>query len=316
MPRKPIIIIGILLFLTAILLVIMTQLNQQTNTRSRAAGEAVTFVLSPTSQTIIPSGSGEVTISLNSATNNVTGVDVTFAYDTNLIQSVTWTPVVTGFSNVLNEGVINTSSGTVRFTAVNINNTIMPSTIPLGKINLTMKTSLGSGSVRIQSAQVTAAGLDTALPFGSTPATFTIANPTPTPTNTPVPPTLTPTPTRTPTPIPPTATPSSTPTPIPPTPTRTPTPTPTRTPTPIPPTATPTSTPVPPTATPTLTPTPTIVILAEDFDRNGRIEILDFNLWKDEYLGIKTSKLSDADHNGTIELLDFNKWRDVYVTIQ
>jgi hypothetical protein len=87
--------------------------------------------------------------------------------------------------------------------------------------------------------------------------------PTPTPTNTPVPPTNTPTPTNT--PVPPTDTPTPTNTPVPPTntptPTNTPVPptnTPTPTNTPVPPTntPTPTNTPVPPTNTPTPTNTP------------------------------------------------------------
>jgi len=87
--------------------------------------------------------------------------------------------------------------------------------------------------------------------------------PTPTPTNTPVPPTNTPTPTNT--PVPPTDTPTPTNTPVPPTdtptPTNTPVPptdTPTPTNTPVPPTntPTPTNTPVPPTDTPTPTNTP------------------------------------------------------------
>jgi parallel beta-helix repeat protein len=98
------------------------------------------------------------------------------------------------------------------------------------------------------------------------------ANPTPTPTvtNTPLPPTATPTAT----PLPPTATPTATPTDMPLPPTSTPTATPTNTPLPptvtptatptktlLPPTttstATPTNTPLPPTVTPTATPTKT-----------------------------------------------------------
>ena len=90
-----------------------------------------------------------------------------------------------------------------------------------------------------------------------------VTGPTPTPTNTPVPPTATNTPTNT--PVPPTATNTPTNTPVPPTATSTPTntpvpPTATNTPTntPVPPTATntPTNTPVPPTATNTPTNTP------------------------------------------------------------
>src|SRR3989344_3695703 len=90
-----------------------------------------------------------------------------------------------------------------------------------------------------------------------------VPTPTPTATNTPVPPTATFT--ETPTPIPPTATFTETPTPVPPTATFTETPTlvpptdtPTATVTPVPPTATftETPTPIPPTATFTETPTP------------------------------------------------------------
>jgi len=83
-------------------------------------------------------------------------------------------------------------------------------------------------------------------------ADFFCPGPTPTPTNTPVPPTDTPTPTNT--PVPPTDTPTPTNTPVPPT----DTPTPTNTPVPPTDTPTPTNTPVPPTDTPTATPTGTL----------------------------------------------------------
>ncbi len=77
--------------------------------------------------------------------------------------------------------------------------------------------------------------------------------PTPTPTNTLVPPS--PTPTNT--PVTPSPTPSNTPVPPSPTPTNTPvTPSPTPSSTPVPPSPTPTNTPVPPSATPTNTPVP------------------------------------------------------------
>ena len=90
-----------------------------------------------------------------------------------------------------------------------------------------------------------------------------VQEPTPTSTNTPVPPS--PTPTSTNTPVPPSPTPTSTNTPVPPSPTPTstntpvpPSPTPTNTNTPVPPSPTPTNTntPVPPSPTPTNTNTP------------------------------------------------------------
>ncbi|MBI2033437.1 MAG: hypothetical protein HYT10_03190 [Candidatus Levybacteria bacterium] len=82
-------------------------------------------------------------------------------------------------------------------------------------------------------------------------------------------------------------------------PTNTPTPNPTNTPTPVPPTATPTSTPTP-------------VILTGDINADGFIDILDFNTWRDEFIGIRTTKLSDLNHDATIDLLDFNIWRNAF----
>ncbi|MBI2430616.1 MAG: hypothetical protein HYV39_01225 [Candidatus Levybacteria bacterium] len=95
-------------------------------------------------------------------------------------------------------------------------------------------------------------------------------------------------------------------------PTQTPTPLPTNTPiptnTPVP-TEAPTATPIPPTATP--------VPVAGDIDGNGTINLLDFNLWRDELLdeleGKATQKKSDLNKDGIIDLLDFNIWRDALI---
>ena len=99
---------------------------------------------------------------------------------------------------------------------------------------------------------------------------------------------VTPTPTRVPTVVP-----TSTPTP-----TRTPTPTPSRTPTP----------------TITIIPSPTPTTIVEqasdvaDFNKDTVVDLLDFNIWRDEFLGTLLTKKSDANKDGIVDLLDFSKW--------
>lgn len=283
------------------------ELQKQQELRSRAAGESVNFSFTPVSQNIIIGNTGTYEVKLHAATNNITGVDVTFVYDKANITTVAWETVNNGFSVVLNGGTVNIPNGTIRYTAVNTNAITMPSVITLGRIKLTGG-SLGSGGIRIQTAQVTADTIDTALPLGTTtPASFTIVA---APTATPIPPT----PTRTPTPIPPTPTrtptptPTRTPTPIPPTPTRTPTPT------PVPPTATPTPTRTPtPTPTRTPTPVPTRAPVEGDYNGDFAVDVLDFNIWRDEYLGVLTTKNSDANKDGIIDLIDFAIWKNRFV---
>jgi len=90
------------------------------------------------------------------------------------------------------------------------------------------------------------------------------------------------------------------------------------TPTPTLPTATgiPTSTPTP-TATitprPTSTPIPTVIPCARktegDADCNGRIDIIDFEIWRRELLGVDTTLKADFDGIGGVTILDFEIWR-------
>ena len=140
---------------------------------------------------------------------------------------------------------------------------------------------------------------------------------TPIPTSTPRP-TNTPIPTATPTRVPPTSTPQ---------PTATSTPRPTATMTPIPtstprPTATmtprPTNTPIP-TPTPSRVPTPTPIPCPRktegDADCNGRIDIIDFEIWRRELLGIDTTLKADFDGSGKVDMSDFGIWRVSFLAI-
>lgn len=47
-------------------------------------------------------------------------------------------------------------------------------------------------------------------------------------------------------------------------------------------------------------------------DANGDrvVDILDFNIWRDEFLGIVTTKKSDFNKDGVVDLVDFSIWRN------
>jgi len=71
----------------------------------------------------------------------------------------------------------------------------------------------------------------------------------------------------------------------------------------------PTSTPtrVPPTLTPTLIPCP--LKGRGDATCDGIIDILDFEIWRREFLGIDTTTKADFDSVGGVSILDFEIWR-------
>lgn len=69
-----------------------------------------------------------------------------------------------------------------------------------------------------------------------------------------------------------------------------------------------------PSFTPTPSPTRAPAGLACDPNKDGKIDTLDFQWWKDELLGAKTTKLSDCFHpDGAVNLLDFQVWKDISV---
>ncbi|MBI2443338.1 MAG: carbohydrate binding domain-containing protein, partial [Candidatus Levybacteria bacterium] len=77
---------------------------------------------------------------------------------------------------------------------------------------------------------------------------------------------------------------------------------------------TPTSTPIP-TGIATNTPvptTPTPIILVGDVNKDGKVDLLDFNIWRDEFLGVLSTKQSDLNSDGKVDLLDFNIWLSAY----
>ncbi len=306
-------ILGLILLLSIPLTIYLVR--QQQEIRSRATGQEVSFQLSPQTANAIVNDTLPVAISLaNSAGYNITGVDFTLTFDSDILEALSFQPNTT-LNTVIINNPPNNNNGTFRFVVVDTSanqNTQNP--LSLGTITFKAK-QVGTATVGFQNNQVTALGNDNLLPVGTnTVGSYTVAlaptaTPTPLPTATPSPtpiptatPTLTPTPrpTNTPTPTP-TSTPSPTPTPLP-TATPTPTPLPTNTPTPLP-TATPT--PVPPTATP--------VPVAGEIDGQPGITISDFNFWKEEFLSLRPTRQSDLNHDGSVDLIDFNIWRNAFI---
>lgn len=87
----------------------------------------------------------------------------------------------------------------------------------------------------------------------------------------------------------------------------------------------PTGTPTPTIGGPTATPTPTVPACtkstfpdaagAANGDPDGRVDLLDFQRWREEFTGGLTTKTADFNcpPNGVVDLLDFNIWREYFV---
>ena len=63
-----------------------------------------------------------------------------------------------------------------------------------------------------------------------------------------------------------------------------------------------TATPIPPTPTP----------VAGDVNGDSAVNILDFNIWRSEFLKITSTLKADLNNDGKIDLLDFNIWRNAF----
>lgn len=162
------------------LLLLLIQIRSTTSDQSHAAGEAISFSLTPVTQNVLLGQTAEYTLSVNAYSNIITGVDITLKFDPSLIQSAQWTTSSPSLSTPINDGIVNLTDGTIRYSAVEISNPILTSNFTLGTIRLTTK-ALGSGSLSLFKAQVTAQGLESALPITQmTPAQYIVVSPTPT----------------------------------------------------------------------------------------------------------------------------------------
>lgn len=276
--------ISLLILVAAIPLTILF-LRQQQETRSRATGGNVLFSFNPPAGEIEIGQTFDVQLAVNTSGNAVTGIDFSLVFNQDII-AVEFAP-----TNVFNQQLINNSNNTtglLRYAAVDTaGKTINGSDILLGTIRLTAK-SVGSASLAFQTVKVVVYQYNGLFPTGPLPTGTYVVSLVPTSTPTPTPlPSVTPEPS-------PTATPTLTPLP------------------------TPTSTPVPqntPTPTPSPTPTSTPAPAPGDANGDGQIDLGDFNIWRDEFLGVSPTKSSDFSGDGTVDLGDFNMWRDAFLGV-
>lgn len=267
--------IGGLVAIAAIIPVTLFAVGQSQDIRQRAQSvpatppsSSATFSFSPASVSVGMNNTFSTDSVLSSPVSYVTGIDVTYTFNKDLVSVASFVPSG-AFDSVL-YNTIDNATGTIRFAGVDTTNNAKMGNIMLGKITFTSKTLAGTGSITTQNVQITAASFAGNLPNTTIPASYTVLVPTATPTLTP-----------TPSPLIPTSAPTNTPAP--------------------------TATPVPPTVTPTLAPVPS------DINKDGSVNILDYNIWRDEFKKIVSTKLSDINKDGNVDLLDFNIWRSAFI---
>jgi len=67
------------------------------------------------------------------------------------------------------------------------------------------------------------------------------------------------------------------------------------------------------TIVPSVLPTKKLVVVSGDATGDGKIDLADFGIWKNEYLGKSTTLLADFDRSGKVDLIDFGIWKGKYL---
>ncbi|MFA7301779.1 MAG: hypothetical protein WC069_05690 [Candidatus Shapirobacteria bacterium] len=57
-----------------------------------------------------------------------------------------------------------------------------------------------------------------------------------------------------------------------------------------------------------------VIVISGDADMDGNADLVDFLIWKKEYLGVLTTKVADFDDNNLIDLRDFDIWKMAYLS--
>lgn len=277
--------------------------DKSQDVRSRAAA-ATSLSVSPSSRSVNPGGTFTVDIVMNTGVNTVTAIELIVDSDGTKLKPIAVSE--TAFlPNVFVVGAVSSSQATITVGAPAIAGSGKRGTGTVAKVTYQVVGAAGSSQITI-SPRTRVSALDEAQSVftGSTPATITIVSAA----------TATPTITRTPT-VTRAPTAAGTPTPtVSRSPTRTPTPTvsraPTRTPTPTAFGTTITRTPTP---TRRLTATPTIpagspVLLPGDLNRNGKVDIYDYNTLLENFgrTGAVGFIRADIIRNGKVDIFDYN----------
>lgn len=263
----------------------LSRQNESLELRSQATETTRLFVSPPTS-TVTRGQSKNVFLMVNPGSRLITAAQLSLTFTAGKIR-VTQIVNAAKFSVVLQPPVINNTAGTASVVVAvpppgegqTVEDVAVSTLAPV--VRLTIE-AVHSGTASIAFAggtKLAAVGSSGAIPVTKTSGTITIVAPTPTPSVS-----TTPTPTST-------STPTPTPTTVP---TVSPTPTPSATPTPTPPSG----------GTPTPTPPP----LLGDIDRDGDVDIDDYNLLITDYnkTGVPGFSPADIIKNGEVDIFDFN----------
>src|SRR3989338_1926534 len=281
--------IGIIALLILALIMTLYLVKRQQEVRQRATGNSVSLNLGTVSPQIVKTVF-DVPLTISASANNITGVDARLTLDKDVVDFVSFTPSAL-FNNSGLVSSYDVQTGVFRYAAVDTTSAQITGTVQVGILRLRGKAPGTANVVFSQTAnQITALGTIGSLPIdNNTNGSYTII---PQPTNTPIP-TNTPTPTPPPPPVP-----TATPPPL-----LKATPIPTPTPTPIP-----TNTPIPPSPTP----------IPGDINHDGSVNILDFNIWRCEFVGngicasTGSNRQSDINTDAKVDLIDFSMWRNVF----
>jgi hypothetical protein len=136
--------------------------------------EQVTLLLNPSTQTIPVNTEFTTKVMVESGTIPVTGVDLTFSYDPNTTQFVSFTPDTSLNSPLINKH--DSSTNTIRFSAVDTSTQEIKGAIEIGEIKLRSKSS-GQGQITLTKSQVIASGRNAAIPVNFTsPTSYTVTS--------------------------------------------------------------------------------------------------------------------------------------------
>ena len=62
-----------------------------------------------------------------------------------------------------------------------------------------------------------------------------------------------------------------------------------------------------------MTRTPTVMVMVGDANGDRMVDLVDFGIWKREYLGYLTTKTADFNNSGKVDLVDFVTWKSEYL---